>query len=62
MTKDERGRRGKTLCATLVEDIAKVASPGLGRWPDAWEIVGEESADFMDALLSWEETGEPDLT
>lgn len=62
MSYDDRRQRGRTICASLVEDIGKVATPGLGLWPEAWDIVGEESAAFMEALLRWEETGDPDLT
>lgn len=62
MTYAERRQRGRTICASLVEDISKVATPGLGLWPDAWDIVGEESSAFMVELLRWEETGDPNLT
>ena len=58
MTQEERRERGKALCVTLVEDIAKVATPGLGLWPEAWELVAEQSADFMEELLRWEQTGD----
>ena len=58
MTISERRQRGKTICTSLVEDIAKVATPGLGRWPEAWDVVAGESSAFMEALLLWEETGD----
>ncbi len=61
MTYDERRRSGKTICARLVEDIASVATPGLGLWPEAWDVVAQESADFMEGLLHWEETGDQRL-
>ncbi len=58
MTKEERQERGKALCVTLVKDIGKVATPGLGLWQEAWELVAEPSADFMGELLRWEQTGD----
>ena len=61
MTYDDRRRRGRTICASLVDDIGKVGTPGRGLWPEAWDVVGEESAAFMEALLRWEETGDPNL-
>ena len=61
MSYDDRRQRGKTICVSLVKDIGKVATPGLGLWPEAWDVVGEESAAFMEVLLRWEETGDPRL-
>ena len=61
MNYDQRRERGKTICASLVEDVGKVATPGLGAWPEAWVIVGPDSATFMELLIRWEQTGEPHL-
>jgi len=61
MNYDQRRRSGKTICDRLVEDIASVATPGLGLWPEAWDVVAGESADFMEGLLHWEETGDQRL-
>ena len=61
MNHDERRRRGKAICASLVEDVGKVATPGLSRWPGAMDIVGPAEADFLAALLQWEETGSAHL-
>ena len=63
MTNDERRERGKTICVSIAEDIGKVTvtTPGLGCWPEAWDIVSKESADFMELLLRWEQTGDATL-
>ena len=61
MTYDDRRQRGRTLCATLEGDIAKFAPDGLCRWQEARYIVGSESSIFVETLLLWEETGEPEL-
>ena len=45
------------LCQQLVGDVAAVAPEGIGRWPEAWEIVDGPSAELIVALSSWEDTG-----
>jgi hypothetical protein len=54
-------RRDGTRVARWVTDrVREVAPPGLGRWPRAWELVEAPSAEFLDALAAWEETGAPE--
>ena len=34
--------------------IGEVASPGLGHWSRAWDMIAEPSDAFLDALAAWE--------
>ena len=45
------------LCQRLVGDVAAITPEGIGRWPEAWEIVDSPSAELMVALTAWEATG-----
>lgn len=53
-----RRERSRKLCRIVSERIGEIASPGLGRWDPAWEIVRESSVRLLDALAAWERTGE----
>ena len=53
-----RRERSRTLCRIVSERIGEIASPGLGRWDPAWEIVREPSARLLEALAGWERTGD----
>jgi hypothetical protein len=53
-------RDGTPVARWVTERVREVASPGLGRWPRAWEIVEKPSREFLDALAAWEETGAPE--
>ncbi len=54
MTRAEAARK---LCEQLVDDVAAIAPEGIGRWPEAWDIVDPPSAELMVALAAWEATG-----
>ncbi len=54
MTRNEAAAK---LWEQLTADVAAIATPGLGRWPEAWEIVAAPSAELMIALTSWQATG-----
>ena len=60
MNYEERRQRGIALGASLWEEIEREAGLGL-RLPNCWEMVGPESARFMELLLLWEQTGDEDL-
>jgi hypothetical protein len=55
---EERKERSRKLCKLLVARVGEVASPGLGNWPQAWDFVEAATDRFLDALSSWEGTGE----
>ena len=46
-----------SLCNRLSRQVAALSFPGLGSWPDAWEIVEGPSKRFLEALALWEEKG-----
>ena len=50
--------RTRKLCRILSKCVSMVASPGLGMWEPAWELVEEPSALFLDALSEFERTGD----
>ena len=58
MNRAERKERATRLCRGLSKRVSEIASPGLGLWPDAWETVEEPSAEFLDLLDAWEESGD----
>ena len=45
------------LCQQLAGDVAAVVPEGIGRWPEAWDIVDAPTAEFMIAITAWEVTG-----
>lgn len=55
---EERKERSRKLCRILVARVGEVASPGLGLWPQTWDFVEGATDRFLDALSSWERTGE----
>ena len=57
VTMEARRDRSRKVCRLLSERIAQVTSPGLGRWDPAWILVEDPSAQFLDALRTWEATG-----
>lgn len=54
MTPEERRARGRELCRRLTAEVGRLAAPGLGTWPEAWDIVAEADTDFLVALTAWE--------
>jgi hypothetical protein len=52
-----RAERTRLIARRVSDRIADVAPPGLGHWPDAWELVAAPSRAFLDALECWERTG-----
>ena len=57
MSPEERRRRGTKLCEHLSTDVHELVPPGIGHWPECWEIVADFDAEFMLALVKWESTG-----
>ena len=60
MNRNHRRERGRMICAALMAEVERDASLGL-RLPECWDIVGPESATFVELLLLWEQTGEEQL-
>lgn len=44
----------RAVCENLTRDVARIAPPGIGSWPPAWEMVAEADASFIAALVAWE--------
>ena len=47
----------RTMCREIARYIGEQVSPGLGGWPEAWEIVDDASRAFDDAVRRWVEHG-----
>jgi len=45
------------MCREIAVYIGEQVSPGLGAWPEAWEIVREASDAFDEAARRWVEHG-----
>lgn len=45
------------MCREIAVYIGEQVSPGLGAWPEAWEIVDDASRAFDDAARRWVEHG-----
>ena len=60
MTREERLERTTRLCRELSRRISEAASPGLGNWAPAWEMVESVSEQFLDLIHEWEETEDSD--
>ena len=56
MTRAEAARK---LCDQLATDVAAIAPPGIGRWPEAWEIVDSGSMPGMPTESTWSSGNEP---
>ena len=54
MTRTDHCDRATRICCHLSQAVTKLVPEGIGRWPGAWDIVGEASADFMLELAMWE--------
>lgn len=52
--------KAKRIAWIVSERIREVTTPGLGQWAPTWQIVGEQSDRFMDALYQWELSGTRD--
>lgn len=61
MSVEDRREKGRRLCRRLAEDVAAIAPPGLGLWPQAWETVQRPSTELLDVLLEWQRTGDATL-
>ena len=55
MTRAEAARK---LCEQLQRDVFKIVPPGMGHWPECWDIVGDHDVEFVVALTAWEATGD----
>jgi hypothetical protein len=58
---NERIGIGRKMCERLAAAVSAIAPAGIGAWPQAWEVVGPASADFMELLTRWEDTGKKAL-
>lgn len=47
----------RTMCREIAVYIGEQVSPGLGAWPEAWEMVREASDEFDAAGRRWIEQG-----
>lgn len=57
----KRVKLGRRMCERLNNAIHASTPEGLGAWPEAWRIAGPASADFMELLTRWEDTGDKSL-
>ena len=53
-----RRDRTQKLCRILSAHVSGATSEGLGNWDEAWSLVEEPSARFLDPLNEFERTGE----
>lgn len=60
MTAEERREGGTRLCRQLGAEVARLAPPGIGRWEQTWQIVGDADTEYLIALTRWEATGSED--
>ena len=44
------------LCRRLTNDVCAIAPKGIGFLPEVWAAVGPADAEFMAALVRWEQT------
>lgn len=45
------------MCREIARYIGEQVSPGLGEWPEAWEIVADASREFDEVGRRWVESG-----
>jgi hypothetical protein len=57
---NDRVERARQICVWLAEQVHQVVPPGLGAWDRCWILVEKPSAEFLDALHAWEQTGAPE--
>jgi hypothetical protein len=53
----DRTAAARRIARWLAEQVRQVAPPGLGYWPDAWQLVDAPSGAFLDALADWQASG-----
>ena len=60
MKTPDRRDRARELCIRLTQDVAEIATQGIGYWDHTWDLVGDADAQFMAALSAWESDPTPE--
>ncbi len=56
-----RREKARIVAERVAKRIHEVSPVGLGHWEPVWEIVGNPSDVFMDALAEWETEDSSDM-